>query len=69
MIIIKAPVTGSVWMHSVSLEQEVFAGNQLMLMESMKMEIPIETPVNGKVFWLAAVGTTVEQDDPVAKVG
>ncbi len=65
---IKSSITGSVWIHSVGVGQRVFAGNTLLVLESMKMEIPVETPVDGEVVFLQAPGTIVNEGDVVAAV-
>jgi acetyl-CoA carboxylase biotin carboxyl carrier protein len=46
---IKAPLTGTVWKIEVSVGDEVEDGDDLVILESMKMEIPVETTVDGKV--------------------
>ena len=58
----------SVWTHSASVGQRVFQGNVIAILESMKVEIPVETPCDGEVTWLAACGTTLSADDLVAIV-
>jgi urea carboxylase len=58
----------SVWAHSAGVGQRVFAGNVIIILESMKVEVPIEAPCDGEVTWLAAVGQTLETDDLVAVV-
>ena len=47
----------------------VMAGNPVVIVESMKMEIPVEAPADGTVAEiLVAEGDSVEQDDLVAAV-
>ena len=65
---IKAPVSGTIWMHCAGVGQKVYAGNQILIMESMKMECPVESPVDGTVLELAAPGTVVNEGDVVAVV-
>ena len=65
---LKSPVTGSLWMHCAGVGQKVYAGNQVLILESMKMEIPIESPVDGTVLELAAPGTVVNEGDVVAVI-
>lgn len=60
------PTAGSIWTHSVGVGQRVFAGTTLLIAEVMKMEIPIEAPVDGEVTWLAPCGQTLEAGDHVA---
>ena len=65
---IESPIAGSVWTHSTSVGQTVEAGTTLVILECMKMEIPVETPVGGEVTWLRPCGDTINQGDPVATV-
>lgn len=64
----KSPVTGSVWIHSVGVGQDVFAGSALLVLESMKMEIPILSEHNGRVVELVDPGTVVNEGDVVAVI-
>jgi urea carboxylase len=47
--VIDSPVSGSVWQTEVSVGQQVKAGDTLMILESMKMEIPVYATDNGVV--------------------
>jgi biotin carboxyl carrier protein len=42
-------VAGSVWKVEVTVGQAVAAGDALVIVESMKMEIPVEAPAAGTV--------------------
>lgn len=42
-------VSGSVWKVEVAVGQAVQAGDTLLIVESMKMEIPVEAPAAGTV--------------------
>jgi acetyl-CoA carboxylase biotin carboxyl carrier protein len=46
---VKADVTGCIWKVEVSAGQTVAAGDTLIVVESMKMEIPVFTDVAGAV--------------------
>lgn len=46
---IKASMAGSMWQINVKLGDEVKAGEDVAILESMKMEIPIATERDGKV--------------------
>lgn len=48
-IVIDSPVSGSVWQSSVSIGDTVAVGQELLVLESMKMEIPIYAPSAGTV--------------------
>ncbi len=65
---IESPITGSVWTHSVGVGQQVTAGTTLVILESMKMEIPVESPCDGEVTWLRACGDMINVGDVVATV-
>ena len=46
---VPAHITGTVWKVEVSVGQVVQAGEVLVILESMKMEMPIEAPEAGMV--------------------
>jgi urea carboxylase len=46
---ITSPVTGSVWKQSVQVGKQVCAGDELLVIEAMKMEIPIVADTAGEV--------------------
>ena len=46
---IKAHITGTVWKIEVEVGEEVEEEDELVILESMKMEMPVETPVDGVV--------------------
>ena len=49
MTAVRTEVAGSVWKVEVTVGQSVAAGDALVIVESMKMEIPIEAPAAGTV--------------------
>ena len=49
MAAIKSPVTGVVWKLVAKAGDTLAAGDTVMLLESMKMEIPVEMPADGRV--------------------
>jgi acetyl-CoA carboxylase carboxyltransferase component len=66
---IDAPMQGTIVSVDVSIGDPVVAGQQLMLIESMKMHHAIESPCDGAVAeLLVAVGTTVMAGAAVASV-
>lgn len=67
-ISITAPVTGSVWLHSVGVGQQVSNGSPILIMESMKMEVPVDAPEDGVITFLADPGTIVQEGEEVAKL-
>ena len=44
-----AHITGTVWKIEVKVGQKVSAGDTLVILESMKMEIPVEASEGGTV--------------------
>ncbi len=69
MIEIKAELVGNLWKIVVDVGQAVDEDDTLMILESMKMEIPITTPVSGTVMRiLVAEGEVVQEGQTVAIV-
>ena len=67
---IKAEMPGMVCAISVTDGQQVEAGEIILILESMKMEIPIHAPVAGTVAILCGgVGSQVEEGSVIATVG
>lgn len=46
---VESEVTGNVWKIEVKVGDQVAEEDTLMILESMKMEIPVESPVAGTV--------------------
>ncbi len=63
-----AAVTGSVWMAVVAVGQTVSAGEQVVILECMKMEIPLVSDVTGTVMSVLEAGTVVAEGDVVAVI-
>lgn len=57
---IKAHITGTVWKVEVEVGEEVEEDDVVIILESMKMEMPIEAPADGKITEIL-----VEPDQPV----
>jgi len=61
---IRAQVTGTVWKIHVSVGDIVEAGRELVILESMKMEVPSSAEISGKVDSLkVAEGDSVKPGD------
>ena len=59
---IAAHITGTVWKVQAAVGDNVAEGDTLIILESMKMEMPIEAPSSGKVSELrCAEGQAVEE--------
>lgn len=63
-----ATVTGSVWMAVVAAGQKISAGEQVVILECMKMEIPLASEVSGTVESVLENGTVVEEGQVVAVI-
>ena len=61
-----APLTGNVWRILVSEGDVVSAGDTLVILESMKMEINVDTVFDGMVIKiLKQEGEMVQGDEPL----
>jgi acetyl-CoA carboxylase biotin carboxyl carrier protein len=66
---IRAEMTASVWQVTVTLGATVGVGDTLFILESMKMEIPVTSPVVGTVVELAVTdGKNVLRGDLLAVI-
>ena len=59
---VRTEVAGNVWKIEIVVGQTVAEGDVLVIIESMKMEIPVEAPASGTVRALR-----VAEGDPVAE--
>ncbi len=70
MALVRSEIAGSVWKIEVSVGQSVAAGDVLIILESMKMEIPVEAPSAGVVEALhVAEGDPVKEDQTLVTMG
>ncbi|HXQ45457.1 MAG TPA: acetyl-CoA carboxylase biotin carboxyl carrier protein subunit [Caulobacteraceae bacterium] len=61
---VKSEIDAIVWKIEVAVGAEVAADDVLIILESMKMEVPVNAPGAGRVrSILVAEGETVEEDD------
>jgi biotin carboxyl carrier protein len=61
---VKSEIYAIVSKIEVTLGTEVVADDVLMILESMKMEVPVTAPVAGRVASIAvAEGASVQEDD------
>ena len=64
---VRAEITANVWQVRVELGQSVDVGDELVILESMKMEIPVVAPLAGTVAELAvAPDDQVQEGDLIA---
>ena len=54
---VPAPMAGSVKELLVAVGDSVNAGDELLIIESMKMEIPLESPASGQIAEILAAAT------------
>ncbi|WP_108126560.1 urea carboxylase [Saccharospirillum mangrovi] len=67
--VLESPVAGSVWQYEVELDAPVKAGDTLVILESMKMEIPLTAPCDGRVIrLLSKAGSRVAAGQPIVIV-
>lgn len=65
-----APITGSVWKILVAVGDAVRPGDELVILESMKLEIPVEAERDGTVRRvLVAEGASVAEGDVLVEIG
>jgi len=65
----KTEVTGSVWKITTVVGQKLAPGDTVMLIESMKMEIPVLAPCAGRLTKLLVVeGDDVAEGQEVGRV-
>ena len=66
-VTVAASVPGKVFKVEASVGQSVKAGDNIVILESMKMEIPVVAPQDGTVASInVAVGDAVENGDTLA---
>ena len=66
---VESEVTGNVWKILVEEGSKVTSGDVVMILESMKMEIPVEAPADGTITeLLVQEEDQVEEDQVVATI-
>lgn len=61
---VESQITGSVWKIETEIGREVAPDDVLLIIESMKMEIPVEAPEAGRVAQICVQeGESVEEGD------
>ena len=66
---VESEVSGNVWKILLEVGADVAEGDVIMILESMKMEIPVESPAAGKLVELkVSAEDQVEEDQVVAVV-
>lgn len=66
---VESEVTGKVWKIETNVGDIVSEGDVLMILESMKMEIPVESPVSGTVRELLVhKDDSIDEDQVIAVI-
>ncbi len=66
---VRAEITANVWQVRVEVGQAVAEGDELVILESMKMEIPVLCPIAGTVAKvLVAPDSQVQEGDVIAVI-
>ncbi len=66
---VPAHITGTVWKIEVKVGDAVSSEQTLVILESMKMEMPVEAPEAGRVSRiLVTEGQAVEEGDPLVEL-
>jgi acetyl-CoA carboxylase biotin carboxyl carrier protein len=61
---IEAQITGNVWKIAKAVGDEVAEEEVILIIESMKMEIPVEAPCDGRIVEIrTAEGQSIEEGD------
>ena len=61
---VKAHITGTVWKIEVEVGDDVDEDEEVVILESMKMEMPVESPAAGTVSEIhIEEGDAVDEDD------
>lgn len=69
LIDLKTEITGNVWKITASVGQFLDEDEPVMILESMKMEIPVAAPESGRVAEiLVTEGMTVSEGTVVARL-
>ena len=67
---VKAHITGTVWKIEVKIGERIEEGTVVSILESMKMEMPVESEVAGTVARiLVAEGQAVSEGQPLVELG
>jgi acetyl-CoA carboxylase biotin carboxyl carrier protein len=69
MATVDAHITGTIWSIEMSIGDRVAEGDVVAILESMKMEMPVESEVTGElVEILCEEGQSVEEGQPLVRV-
>ncbi|HJZ37322.1 MAG TPA: biotin/lipoyl-binding carrier protein [Solirubrobacterales bacterium] len=67
---VRAHITGSIWKVECAVGDSIAVGDEVMIIESMKMEMPVEAEDAGTVTEIrVAEGDSVEEGDVLVVLG
>jgi len=66
---VKAPVAGTLLRYAVAEGAQVKKGDTVIIVESMKMELEVKAPEDGKISFTAQTGTQIQAGQTLAKLG
>ncbi len=67
---VRAHIAGTVWKVAVDFDDRVEEGQTVVILESMKMEMPVESPVSGRVTAIRVTpGHFVEEGQTLIELG
>jgi len=67
---VEAHITGTIWKVECTVGQQVEEGDTVVILESMKMEMPVEAEDDGKVVEIrCAEGDSVSEGDVLVVLG
>jgi acetyl-CoA carboxylase biotin carboxyl carrier protein len=67
---VRAHITGSIWKVECAVGDTIAVGDEVMIIESMKMEMPVEAEDAGTVTEIrVAEGDSVEEGDVLVVLG
>lgn len=68
--VVRAPMVGNVWRVDIEVGQQLAEGATVAILEAMKLELPVASPISGTVLQvLATPSTKVEPGTPLAVIG
>ena len=65
---VESEVTGTVWKVEVAVGEQVEEGDVLLILESMKMEIPVEAPADGTVSEIRVEPEEAVEEDQIVAI-
>ena len=68
-MVVRSTMSGSLWKLHIKVGDQVEAGQEIAILESMKMEIPIQAEGSGTITEVYKIeGDFVQEDEVLAKI-